>query len=135
MLVSVLLAFSLLCPAVSLGDDVYSKFFELYSRTAELSLKGVETGRLEELLASALHFIEAGDYGRASEVMSEVGRCLLELESRVDELLLVKNLVKYGTAVALLVLPLLIYLLLPRLYVYLWYMARRSWVVTSERPR
>lgn len=135
MLVSVALALLLLSPAASLGGDAYSKLYELYVKTAELSLKGVETSRLEELLASALDSIESGDYSRASELLSEVERSLAELESRAGTVILTKNLVKYGTAAAVLSIPLLTYLFLPRLYVYLWYATRKNWVVTNERSR
>jgi len=120
---------------VSLGGDVHSKFLELYSRTVELSLKGVETGEVEELLASTIESIESGDYDRALKLMSEVERHLLVLEREAGFIVLTKNLVKYGTAALLLSIPLLVYLLLPRLYIYLWYETRRNWVVTSERPR
>ncbi|MEM0197284.1 MAG: hypothetical protein QXK66_06580 [Sulfolobales archaeon] len=120
---------------VSLGGDVYSKFLELYSRTVELSLKGVETGEVEDLLASTIDSIESGDYDRALKLMSEVERHLLVLEREAGFIVLTKNLVKYGTAALLLSIPLLVYLLLPRLYIYLWYETRRNWVVTSERPR
>ncbi|MEM1651230.1 MAG: hypothetical protein QXH94_05535 [Sulfolobales archaeon] len=120
---------------VSLGGDVYSKFLELYSRTVELSLKGVETGEVEDLLASTIESIESGDYDRALKLMSEVERHLLVLEREAGFIVLTKNLVKYGTAALLLSIPLLVYLLLPRLYIYLWYETRRNWVVTSERPR
>ncbi|MEM0352355.1 MAG: hypothetical protein QW459_05190 [Sulfolobales archaeon] len=120
---------------MSLGGDVHSKFLELYSRTVELSLKGVETGEVEELLASTIESIESGDYDRALKLMSEVERHLLVLEREAGFIVLTKNLVKYGTAALLLSIPLLVYLLLPRLYIYLWYETRRNWVVTSERPR
>lgn len=134
-LTSVVLVLLVLSPVASLGGDIYSKLYELYVRTAELSLKGIETGKLEELLASAVDLIESGDYSKALEVMSEVEKYLFELESRAGTIMLEKSLVKYGTAVAVASIPLLIYLLLPRLYIYLWYTTRRNWVVASERPR
>ncbi|MEM2007536.1 MAG: hypothetical protein QW154_07890 [Sulfolobales archaeon] len=120
---------------MSLGGDVYSKFLELYSRTVELSLKGVETGEVEDLLASTINSIESGDYDRALKLMSEVEKHLLVLEREAGFIVLTMNLVKYGTAAVLLSIPLLVYLLLPRLYIYLWYETRRNWVVASERPR
>ncbi|MEM4831531.1 MAG: hypothetical protein QW780_05975 [Sulfolobales archaeon] len=130
-----MLALLVFSSVASLAGDVYSKFLELYSRTVELSLRGVETSEVEDLLASAIESIESGDYDRALKLMAEVERCLFVLEREAGPIALTKSLVKYGTAAILLSIPLLVYLLLPRLYIYLWYETRRNWVVVGERPR
>ncbi|MEM1936419.1 MAG: hypothetical protein QXU65_05715 [Sulfolobales archaeon] len=135
MLATVVLALLVFSSVASLAGDVYSKFLELYSRTVELSLRGVETSEVEDLLASAIESIESGDYDRALKLMAEVERCLFVLEREAGPIALTKSLVKYGTAAILLSIPLLVYLLLPRLYIYLWYETRRNWVVVGERPR
>ncbi|MCX8184141.1 MAG: hypothetical protein RMI56_04585 [Sulfolobales archaeon] len=54
---------------ISLCEDIYSKFYELYRRTANLALRGIDIGELEKLLASALDYLEAGDLSEASRII------------------------------------------------------------------
>jgi len=115
--------------------DPYSRFYELYVRTVRISSRGVDVCEVLEHLSEVLKLLELGRYGEALEEMGRAEEVLARLEHVAGALVLRVSLAKYGGAAVLASVPLAVYVLLPRVYVYAWYRARRRWVVVSERTR
>jgi len=134
-LVAVLAAPALLHVANAEAPDPYSKLYELYTRTVRLASQGIDVGGVVEHLSKALKLLELGRYTEALEELGRAEGLLSELELGAGGTVLRMRLARYGTAAALASVPLATYLLLPRVYVYAWYRARRRWVVVVERTR
>jgi len=134
-LVAVLAAPALLHVAKAEAPDPYSKLYELYTRTVRLASQGIDVGGVVEHLSRALKLLELGRYTEALEELGRAEGLLSELELGAGGTALRMRLARYGAAAALASVPLATYLLLPRVYVYAWYRARRRWVVVGERTR
>jgi len=126
-----------LLPQVAVAEvaDPYTKLYELYVRVAKLASQGIDVGDVVEYLSRALKFLELERYADALEELERAEVILSELELSAGSVVLRMRLSKYGTAVALALVPVAIYVLLPRVYVYAWYRARRRWLVLRERTR
>jgi hypothetical protein len=136
LILAALLAVSVL-PRVAHAEvlDPYSKFYELYVRTVRLASQGIDVGEVVGYLSKSLELLEAGRYGEAFEEMVRAEDVVARLELSAGGVVMRGMLVKYGATAVLALLPVAIYLLLPRVYVYAWYRARRRWVVVREHTR
>ena len=136
-LVLALLSVASVLPRVAYTEvsDPYAKFYELYVRTVRLASQGINVDEVVEHLSKSLELLEAGHYGEALEEMVCAEDVITRLELSAGSVVLRNALVRYGAATALALVPLAIYLLLPRVYVYAWYRARRRWVVVREHTR
>ena len=120
---------------VVLCEDPYERFLEIYSRVVNLALKGINVSQYVTILNNALQLLEENRSEEAMELMNSIEADLSELESIAGNIVLSQTLIKYATAAAILSLPVLVYLLLPRLYVYIWFKSRRRWVLVNERSK
>ena len=135
LLVSLILLSLVSSPIIMVCENPYEKFLSMYSRVVNLALKGINVSQYVINLDKALQLLEANKSEEALELMSRVEADLRELESRADNIVLTQTLSKYATAVAILSIPILVYFLLPRLYVYAWFKSRRRWVIVNERNK
>jgi len=119
---------------VSCGDP-YEKFLDLYGRIVDLALKGINVSQYVTVLKNVLQLLEANRSEEAMELMIGIEANLSELESKADNIVFSQTVIKYATAAAILSLPALVYLLLPRLYVYVWFKSRKRWVLINERSK
>ncbi len=116
-------------------EDPYEKFLDLYSRIADLALKGINVSQYVTVLKNVLQLLEVNRSEEAMELMTRIEANLSELESKADNIVFSQTVIKYATAAAILSLPALVYLLLPRLYVYVWFKSRKRWVLVNERSK
>lgn len=113
-------------------DTLWTKYLALYRRTADLGRKGINVSSIVNELIIVLELINKGDkrsLERADELLNTIENKIINLERNADNILLVKNLKKYGIAAVMLSIPLLFYLLFPRLYLTIWFRIRRRWIV------
>jgi len=106
---------------------------EVVKSLEELSSKFVDVGEAVDYLDQLLKACSRGDVGEASSIYSRLAESLSSLreysERRFQEVIAYR--ITYTVFLALL--PLLTYTLLPRVYLYLWYLARRKWAVVRRR--
>jgi len=106
---------------------------EVVRSLEELGSKFVNVGEAVEYLDQLLKACSRGDVGEASSVYSRLAEALNSLREyswrRFQEVIAYR--VAYTVSLALL--PPLTYILLPRAYLYLWYLARRKWAVVRRR--
>jgi len=88
-----------------------------------------------ELLDRVLTLLDEGYVSDAVELMNSLNTNLSLLEKEASNIVMFKNLVKYGSAALVLTIPIITYVALPRLYLLLWFKSRRRWVVINERNK
>jgi len=130
---SIMLAQILSTPVYAVDkDSLWNRYLELYKRTADLGRRGINVSSIVDELGIVLELINNGDdysLKRASELLDNIENKLLPLERNADNILLMENLRKYSIVGAIMSIPLLFYLLFPRLYLAIWFRVRRRWVV------
>lgn len=119
----------------ALCEDPHEKFLSIYGRVVDLALKGIDVHQYVVALNEALQLLESNKSEEAVELMNRIDSDLRELESRAGNIVFTKTLSKYTTATAILSLPAIVYFLLPRLYIYVWFRSRRRWVLVNERNK
>ena len=130
---SIMLAQILSTPVYAVDkDSLWNRYLELYKRTADLGRRGINVSSIVDELGIVLELINNGDdysLKRASELLDSIEKKLVSLERNADNILLMENLRKYSTVGFIMSIPLLFYLLFPRLYLAIWFRVRRRWVV------
>ena len=106
---------------------------EVVRSLEELSSKFVDVGEAVEYLDQLLKACSRGDVGEASSIYSRLAEALNSLREYSERGF--QEVIAYRIAytVSLALLPPLTYILLPRAYLYLWYLARRRWAVVGRR--
>jgi hypothetical protein len=102
---------------------------DLVHRLRELSAKGVNVTPVLVKLDEAIAAYERGDVESAERALDEAISVLSELEARADEVYRFIVLSKVLAVAGLVSIPILVYTLLPRVYLYLWFKTRRRWLV------
>ena len=130
---SIMLAQILSTPVYAVDkDSLWNRYLELYKRTADLGRRGINVSSIVDELGIVLELINNGDdysLKRASELLDSIEKKLVSLERNADNILLMENLRKYSIVGFIMSIPLLFYLLFPRLYLAIWFRVRRRWVV------
>lgn len=134
--VGVLLLAVVAHPALGAGwDEVDRLAGSIVDRLGVLQDRGVNVTVYVDRVNGALREAEAGNYSGAilelQKVSAEVDEALAS--TRGAPLRLAAE--RAAEVAALLSLPVLVYLLLPRAYLYLWYLSRREWLVEEARKR
>lgn len=121
-------------------DQVIERVSELLGRLEPLSRDGMDTRAAEYYINQALDILDSGCYkaecmewiwGNLSVAEKEISR----LEGEYPRYTTMRSLVLWATVAVLAMTPLLVYLFLPRLWAYAWYLARRRWVVEKRGGR
>jgi hypothetical protein len=102
---------------------------EAAKRLGELYRKGVNVTDVVRLLDNAVKAFEDGNYSEASRLLNASLNRIAELEAVADRIYMFNLFTKALIIAILAAIPLLIYIFLPRLYLYLWFRSRRRWVV------
>jgi len=110
-------------------NDLEAEIVALVKDIEYLSSRGVEVGPIVHELDQAVKLVQSGRLGDAEELLSRIRRSVDELKGRAEQIYIVENIYRYGLASLILLIPVLTYLLLPRLYLYTWYRSKRKWVV------
>ena len=130
---SIILAQILFTPVYAVDkDSLWNRYLELYKRTADLGKRGINVSSIVDELGIVLELINNGDdysLKRANELLDSIEKKLLSLERNAGNILLMENLRKYSIVGLIMSIPLLFYLLFPRLYLAIWFRVRRRWVV------
>jgi len=109
------------------ADDLYSEFLDLYVEVARLAQQGIDVSNLVEKLKEAHEALTNGRSINLSIIRAEIDNTRHE----ISRIVLYKNLVKGSAILGLISIPILVYILLPRVYLYIWYKSRRKWVVKT----
>jgi len=116
----------------SMPRDLYfKKFLTLYAETAALCSKDVDVNIVIGKLKTALACIMNSDIACANESLKEAEETLHLLERLEPGLL--EKIRPYIMAGLLLSVPLIVYALLPRIYLHIWFRLRRSWLVEGTK--
>ncbi len=116
-------------PNIALGKDLDAVIAEYAERVQQLEAKHVDTHSVVEKINEAVMAYEQGDYARASSILGEADSLLMELEKSSQQAYIFYTISKALSVAVLALTPLLVYIILPRAYVYLWFKTRRKWIV------
>lgn len=124
-----LLLLAMSTPLVVQSSDFDSEVGVLVEEAGKLYSKGVDVTMVIEKLDNAIALYESGRVDEAYAALSEARSMIMDLSSVADQVYYYNTLVKAVTVAVLAVIPITIYLLLPRIYLYVWFKTRRKWIV------
>lgn len=124
-----LLIISLLIPQYVVGKDVYTEVTYFVKDLEDLHSMGVDVGLVIDLLNKAMEEYRRGKVAEAQRYLDEARRIIDELKLVAESVYLKALVVKIATVGSLAVLPVAVYLILPRMYLYLWFKLHRKWIV------
>ena len=127
--IALLLVLALSALPVVQGSDFDSEVGVLVEEAGKLYSKGVDVTMVIEKLDNAIALYESGRVDEAYAALSEARSMIMDLSSVADQVYYYNTLVKAVTVAVLAVIPIAIYLLLPRIYLYVWFKTRRKWIV------
>jgi len=113
-------------------DQVISEALDLLKRVQKLSSKGLNVTALVSELDDVVELAQSGEVRLAEAKLSSLRERVVELESIADRIYLASTILKYVKIAGVLSIPIIFYLLFPRLYLYLWFRARRRWIVRES---
>jgi len=133
----VALALSLI-PSLATGgesiDQYMPRIIDLARRLQALSEKGINVSSLTSELNEAVSMLQDGEVDAALNLLDRVENEVCGLEATVDSYYMYSTIARYARVAAVLSTPVLFYLLFPRIYVYIWFKARRRWIMRGS-PR
>ncbi|MFN3268655.1 MAG: hypothetical protein ACK416_05300 [Zestosphaera sp.] len=116
-------------PVLLAQEDVLAGV-ELLMRDLEyLSSRGVDVESVVDLLNKAIDEYVSGDVEKASAYLDEARKIVDVLKAGAESTYSAIVVAKTLTVVGLVLIPVIVYFMLPRLYLYLWFRLRRKWVV------
>jgi len=127
--IALLLVLAMSALPVVQGSDFDSEVGVLVEEAGKLYSKGVDVTMVIEKLDNAIALYENGRVDEAYATLSEARSMIMDLSSVADQVYYYNTLVKAVTVAVLAVIPIAIYLLLPRIYLYVWFKTRRKWIV------
>lgn len=139
MLVILLIALPMVLKSIAIHglvyEDIYTEFLDLYKRVVELARKGVDVSSVYAKLKEVHELMLQGRLGEAKTLLDSARADVDRLSSKASEAVLMSSVLK-GVYIAFLAsIPILVYFLLPRVYLYAWYRSRRRWVVKTGSTR
>ena len=124
-----LLVLALSALPVVQGSNFDSEVGVLVEEAGRLYSKGVDVAVVIEKLDNAIALYESGRVDEAYVALSEARSMIMDLSSIADRVYYYNTMVKAVTVAVLAVIPIAIYILLPRIYLYVWFKTRRKWIV------
>ncbi|MEM0261536.1 MAG: hypothetical protein QW836_09995 [Ignisphaera sp.] len=138
-LLIVLIILASVASVTASNSDVYlEKIAGIIMKVEKLSSEGVDTRAIEIYLNNALRLLDKGgltDVERSwvEGNLSLAERIADELINTLGRYVLWRN-IRLGLTVGLIALiPILVYLFLPRVWAYLWFKTRRRWIVKLKK--
>lgn len=116
-------------------SSVRDEFLELYVEVARLGREGVDVSRVVKELSELHSVMERNDSVYVDVLLKQLRLEVENLKARAPTILFYKNAVKISTAILLAAIPIALYLLLPPLYLHIWFRTRRRWVVRNGSTR
>ena len=115
------------------AQGLWARVYELFKRVEVLGAQGMNVSLAANLINRGIEALEKGDLAAASALLDRAGEVVAELERDLPAFSTWSRFRLYATVGGLLAVPVLFYLLFPRVYVGLWYRARRRWLVEDRR--
>ncbi len=109
----------------SLEEKVKTLFNEVYV----LSERGINVSSAVEELDKGVKALNQGQCNKAETYLQSAEDKINALRENADTVILQKNIIKWATVGILAAIPIVTYLLLPRIYMGLWFRYRRKWKV------
>lgn len=94
--------------------------------------KGLDVEPVIKTLNKAIEVYYENNVVEAHEYLEKAKHLVEELKSTAETVYLTSLLTKTCIVTALASTPLVVYLVLPRLYLYLWFKSRRKWIVVRR---
>ncbi|MEZ0290293.1 MAG: hypothetical protein ABWJ42_04310 [Sulfolobales archaeon] len=136
-LFSLLLLLSLMSVTVSSEESYYSELdYNMSAVIRDLEYlysRYVDVDPLIRDLNRAISAYESDNYSDYTMILRSVENNISILKSSAERIYFEHMIRVYGIVIGIGLVPLLIYTLLPRAYLYLWYRYRRKWVVRSRK--
>ncbi len=117
------------------GDPLLQEAMDLLSRIKELSKMEVNVTGLVHELNKSIALLQEGRREEARQILDELNDSVSRYEDAARSHYLRVRLYKYSIVWGLLSIPVLFYLLFPRIYLYLWFRWRRRWIVGGSPRR
>lgn len=129
-----LLALLLSCRS-ALANDVCSEenLARILKELEYLSDKRVDADGLVREFDVAVRACEGGERSKAEEMLTKVSAKVTSLLSEAERVFALKLAKTVTEVVSLLLVPVLVYIYLPRVYLSLWYRSRKYWYVVKKR--
>jgi len=108
-----------------LEEKVKTLFNEVYV----LSERGINVSSAVEELDKGVKALNQGQCNKAETYLQSAEDKINALRENADTVILQKNIIKWATVGILAAIPIVTYLLLPRIYMGLWFRYRRKWKV------
>ena len=106
---------------------------KLVKELGYLESKGVDVSSLIEDLDKAIKLYEMGERKEALKIIRSIEAEVSKLKAIANEVAMRRTIYKAVTVAALASIPVIVYFLLPRAYLYLWYLPRRKWIVEGVK--
>ena len=114
--------------AIDIDNDVGSIIRDL----EYLYSKHVDISSIVQELNQAIKLWEQGEKDKALEILKNIKKEIQKLKSIANDIDLQYRIVKYIKIGIIISIPILIYFLLPRAYLYIWYRTRRKWIIRES---
>ena len=134
LLAAMIIALVLLAPLHVLAQTQSLDSFDqrvgvVVDRLSRLRSMGANVTGLVDEVNRAIQFAESGDMDSANGILDRVEANITSLEPVVEHEYKIHTIEKYSVVAFLLLLPVIVYIGLPRLYLALWFRLRRKWIV------
>lgn len=123
---------------VNESRELWNLLIKVYSKVEFLGSQGINVTSLVDNLNRALELIEKGDNEsliEAYNIITFVNTSCNHLMEELPDIVMWRNIRIYSTIGLLASLPILLYIFLPRIYLYVWYNSRKKWVVQENENR
>ncbi|RLG60686.1 hypothetical protein DRN84_04330 [Candidatus Geothermarchaeota archaeon] len=95
----------------------------------KLGKEGINVTSIVHELNTVVKYIDDGDPSKALDLLTKISSEVSDLEDRSGDIILWNNIYRYGSVAILLSIPVLAYLIIPRVYIEIWYRLRRRWSI------
>ncbi|MEM1916461.1 MAG: hypothetical protein QXU00_04180 [Ignisphaera sp.] len=136
-LISLVFAVSISSSCISTHSDsgIFEDFLKLYIEVADLARKGIDVSYIVCKLKEVHEAIQNNRTEYAKLLLLNLSIEVEYLRERAPTIVMYKNIAKISMVVAIASIPLILYIVFPRLYIYVWFKARRKWVIKTESTR
>lgn len=116
-------------PTPLVQEDLLREIELIMKDLEYLHSRGVDVGLVIDLLNKAISEYSSGSIEKAREYLEEAKRRVESLKMEAESTYIKIIAIKAVTVASLASIPPLIYFILPRLYLYLWFKLHRKWIV------
>ncbi len=118
--------------SVNEEQSVYERFLKAYSRVYELSRQGINTTVIVSKLKTVHKFILNKELDKAEKILDDIEKELDRLYNIRDQVIYTMLLERVLIMALILSIPLLFYILFPKIYLTIWFKTRSHWRVRES---